>query len=75
MMIKSNQPVTGGQIIRFARLNRNYKQSTVATMYGVDVKTLGRWENSESKVSFDDVSGLLSFYKMTLIETLELLSA
>jgi len=68
------QSITGGQLIRFARLTRSYTQSAAAAQYGVDVKTLGRWENSASKVPYNDVNGLLSFYKMTLIDVLEKLS-
>ncbi|MDK1289802.1 helix-turn-helix domain-containing protein [Pseudoalteromonas umbrosa] len=47
------------QVIRTARMRAGLTQAEVAAHYGVEERTLRRWENKESNPDFRDVVGVV----------------
>ncbi|BBN82476.1 hypothetical protein PA25_24610 [Pseudoalteromonas sp. A25] len=49
----------GADILKFARKCRGFTQAESAASYGIEERTLRRWENNEYNPRWNDVIGLL----------------
>ncbi|KZN64047.1 hypothetical protein N473_15715 [Pseudoalteromonas luteoviolacea CPMOR-1] len=63
-------PLTGGRILRLARLVRQMTLDEVAVAYGgISRDTLSRWERGVTAAPFDDVRGIVEdVLKFKLVE-------
>ena len=61
----------GADILRFARRPRGYTQAESAAHYGVEERTLRRWENKEYSPRWNDVVGLVEdVYSLDILEVI-----
>jgi transcriptional regulator with XRE-family HTH domain len=54
-----NRTPRGSDILKFARKSRGYTQAESAANYGIEERTLRRWENNEFNPRWNDVVGLV----------------
>ncbi|MCF6436842.1 MULTISPECIES: helix-turn-helix domain-containing protein [Pseudoalteromonas] len=57
--IQANRTPKGADILKFARKCRGFTQAESAASYGIEERTLRRWENNEYNPRWNDVIGLL----------------
>ncbi|WP_171624605.1 helix-turn-helix domain-containing protein [Pseudoalteromonas caenipelagi] len=55
----SRKTPRGGEILRFARRLRGFTQAESAASYGIEERTLRRWENREFDPRWNDVISLV----------------
>ncbi|MCG7536514.1 helix-turn-helix transcriptional regulator [Pseudoalteromonas sp. OOF1S-7] len=61
----------GADILRYARRLRGYTQAESAAHYGVEERTLRRWENKEYSPRWNDVVGLVEdVYSLDILEVI-----
>ncbi|CAM3963818.1 helix-turn-helix domain-containing protein [Pseudoalteromonas byunsanensis] len=61
----------GGEILRFARQMRGYTQAESAASYGIEERTLRRWENREFDPKWNDVISLVEdVYLLDILEVI-----
>ncbi|CAH9049445.1 hypothetical protein PSECIP111951_01341 [Pseudoalteromonas holothuriae] len=56
---QTNRTPKGSDILKFARKCRGFTQAESAASYGIEERTLRRWENNEYNPRWNDVIGLL----------------
>ncbi len=65
----------GSDILKYARKFRGYTQAESAAHYGIEERTLRRWENNEFNPKWNDVIGLIEdVYALQVINVMEELS-
>ncbi|PAJ72052.1 transcriptional regulator [Pseudoalteromonas sp. NBT06-2] len=65
----------GADILKYARKFRGYTQAESAASYGIEERTLRRWENNEFNPKWNDVIGLIEdVYSLKVIKLIEELS-
>jgi transcriptional regulator with XRE-family HTH domain len=70
-----NRTPKGSDILRYARKFRGYTQAESAAYYGIEERTLRRWENNEFNPKWNDVIGLIEdVYALKVIKVIEDLS-
>ncbi|MFC3033044.1 multiprotein-bridging factor 1 family protein [Pseudoalteromonas fenneropenaei] len=61
----------GAEILRYARKLRGWTQAESAVCYGIEERTLRRWENNEFNPKWIDVVGLVEdVYALDLAQLL-----
>ncbi|MBE0367612.1 helix-turn-helix domain-containing protein [Pseudoalteromonas aurantia] len=61
----------GGVILRYARRLRGYTQAESAATYGIEERTLRRWENREFDPKWNDVISLVEdVYLLNILEVI-----
>nr|WP_244369631.1 helix-turn-helix transcriptional regulator [Pseudoalteromonas xiamenensis] len=59
----------GSEILRYARQLRGLTQAESAAHYGIEERTLRRWENREYSPKWNDVIGLVEdVYALNILE-------
>ncbi|MCG9758267.1 MULTISPECIES: helix-turn-helix domain-containing protein [Pseudoalteromonas] len=68
---QSKPAPTGAEILRVARKLRGYTQAESAAHYGIEERTLRRWENREYSPRWNDVIGLVEdVYLLDILEVI-----
>ncbi|MEJ6474044.1 helix-turn-helix transcriptional regulator [Pseudoalteromonas piscicida] len=61
----------GAAILRFARQARGFTQAESAASYGIEERTLRRWENNEYNPKWNDVIALVEdVYLMDIVNVI-----
>ncbi|WP_249332024.1 helix-turn-helix domain-containing protein [Pseudoalteromonas rubra] len=61
----------GAQLLKYARKLRGYTQAESAASYGIEERTLRRWENNEFNPRWNDVISLLEdVYFMDIMQAI-----
>ncbi|MCG7533925.1 helix-turn-helix transcriptional regulator [Pseudoalteromonas sp. OOF1S-7] len=61
----------GAQLLKYARKSRGYTQAESAASYGIEERTLRRWENNEFNPRWNDVISLLEdVYFMDIMQAI-----
>jgi transcriptional regulator with XRE-family HTH domain len=58
--------MTLGERLKTAREEKEYTQTSVAKLTGINNKTLSNWENDVSKPAPDDLAALASLYNISV---------
>ncbi|ESP94043.1 MULTISPECIES: helix-turn-helix domain-containing protein [Pseudoalteromonas] len=62
----------GAQLLKYARKCRGYTQAESAACYGIEERTLRRWENNEYNPRWNDVISLIEdVYLMDITQVIE----
>ncbi len=62
----------GAELLKFARKYRGYTQAESAANYGIEERTLRRWENEEFNPRWNDVIGLIEdVYALEIIKVMK----
>ncbi|TQF73025.1 helix-turn-helix transcriptional regulator [Pseudoalteromonas luteoviolacea] len=62
----------GAQLLKYARKCRGYTQAESAACYGIEERTLRRWENNEYNPRWNDVISLIEdVYLMNITQAIE----
>ncbi|KID58250.1 transciptional regulator [Pseudoalteromonas luteoviolacea] len=70
-IFKEKRTPLGAEILRFARRIRGFTQAESAANYGIEERTLRRWENKEYSPKWNDVVGLVEdVYSLDIIEVI-----
>ncbi|MCF2856490.1 helix-turn-helix domain-containing protein [Pseudoalteromonas sp. SMS1] len=70
-IFKQRRAPLGAEILRFARRLRGYTQAESAASYGIEERTLRRWENREYSPKWNDVVGLVEdVYSLDILEVI-----
>ena len=70
-LYKQKKAPLGSEILRFARRLRGYTQAESAANYGIEERTLRRWENREYSPRWNDVVGLVEdVYLLDILEVI-----
>ncbi|KZN37562.1 helix-turn-helix domain-containing protein [Pseudoalteromonas luteoviolacea] len=70
-IFKQRRAPLGAEILRFARRLRGYTQAESAASYGIEERTLRRWENKEYSPKWNDVVGLVEdVYSLDILEVI-----
>ncbi|KZN45681.1 helix-turn-helix domain-containing protein [Pseudoalteromonas luteoviolacea] len=70
-IFKNRRAPLGAEILRFARRLRGYTQAESAASYGIEERTLRRWENKEYSPKWNDVVGLVEdVYSLDILEVI-----
>ncbi|KZX00433.1 transciptional regulator [Pseudoalteromonas luteoviolacea] len=70
-IFKHRRAPLGAEILRFARRLRGYTQAESAASYGIEERTLRRWENKEYSPKWNDVVGLVEdVYSLDILEVI-----
>jgi len=68
---KQKRAPLGSEILKFARHLRGYTQAESAANYGIEERTLRRWENKEYSPRWNDVVGLVEdVYFLDILEVI-----
>ncbi|WP_440055470.1 helix-turn-helix domain-containing protein [Pseudoalteromonas sp. T1lg65] len=68
---QSRSTPAGSEILRVARKLRGYTQAESAAHYGIEERTLRRWENKEYSPRWNDVVGLVEdVYLLDILEVI-----
>ncbi len=68
----SQRAPRGSDILKYGRKYRGYTQAESAACYGIEERTLRRWENDEFNPKWNDVIGLIEdVYSLKIINVLE----
>ncbi|CAM3759228.1 MULTISPECIES: helix-turn-helix domain-containing protein [Pseudoalteromonas] len=67
----SERAPLGAAILRFARKSRGFTQAESAASYGIEERTLRRWENNEYNPKWNDVIALVEdVYLMDIVNVI-----
>ncbi|MCF2857917.1 helix-turn-helix domain-containing protein [Pseudoalteromonas sp. SMS1] len=62
----------GAQLLKYARKCRGFTQAESAACYGIEERTLRRWENNEYNPRWNDVISLIEdVYLMNITQAIE----
>ncbi|WDE04693.1 helix-turn-helix transcriptional regulator [Thalassomonas viridans] len=65
----------GSDLLKYARQSRGYTQAESAADYGIEERTLRRWENNEFNPKWNDVVGLIEdVYMLKVVDVIGELS-
>lgn len=66
--------VTGGELIKAARNERQYSQEKLAAAYGMSKSTVQNYEAGRTAPTFDDTLAILDFLHFDIVEAMELVA-